>query len=792
MNGPDSSPAALRVTNAADHRSRFGERLRGQRLALGLTQEELAEKAGMSVRAISDLERGRIGRPRRSTLRKIAEALEPPGPERPAAAATGLPPLAQLPADLADFTGRGGQLERLTALLTGDRGDLLPGAVAISALAGAGGIGKTALAVHAAHRLAPRFPDGQLYLNMRGSSPHPVAPADALARLLRDLGTDPAAVPAEESERAARYRSRLAGLRLLILLDDARDAAQIRPLLPGTGGCAVLVTSRGSLQDLESAAKLDLGILSEADGAALFARIVGPARAAAEPNAVADVLAACGGLPLAIRIAAARVAARPGWSVGALAARLGDAHRRLDELQAGDLAVRASFMVSYANVQPTEGRGGLAPSRVFRMLSLADGPDIGLRAAAALLDAPRDQAERALELLIDAHLLESDAPGRYRFHDLLRVYAAERIRAEDDPADCGEAIRRLLRWYLHTAAAAALLINPRRTHVTLDPPEPGSEPLTFVSYEQALAWLDGEHANLVAAVSQAGARQEDEIAWKLAITLWDLLNLRGLVGDWIATQETGLVSARRLGDQNAESWLLIHLAGAYFTSGRPLAAIECLRQTLRIDRELGDVQRYATGLYNLGIALTEVGRSAEAMEPLREALGIFRDNADYSGEASALTAIGVIYRLRGQFADAMDQHQGALVISRKMSDPDNEGETLIEMSMVHLELGQFESAIREATAAAELNRRIGRRFGEARAMSILGSAHRGSGRLDQTRRHWLRAIAIYTELGYPQAAEVAADLAALDAAGSEKAGSEKAGSEKAGSEVAGPEVAGPD
>jgi transcriptional regulator with XRE-family HTH domain/tetratricopeptide (TPR) repeat protein len=767
------------VIDVAGRSGDVGDRVRRDRLAAGLTQEELSERSGLSVRAICDIECGRTRRPRHSTLRQIAVAMRLPVRARDAMAGTQTwQPVMQLPADLADFTGRREQVSRLVAMTSGDNGAgadghdqgradrddqrSRAGAVVIWAVAGAGGIGKTALAVHAAHQLAPRFPDGQLFLNLRGSSTRPVTTADALARFLRDLGADPAALPADEAERAARFRSLLAGRRLLIMLDDARDAAQVRSLLPGSAGCAVVVTSRSSLKDLESARLLDLDVLTSADAAALFAGIVGQARTAAEPAAASAVLVACGGLPLAIRIAAARLAARPGWSIAALAARLADARKRLDELQAGDLAVRASFLVSYANLRAADGNPSHRPDQTFRLLGLAEGPDMGLPAAAALLGVPAPRAERSLELLVDAHLLQSAAPGRYRFHDLLRVYAAEQARAEEAPAARAGAVHRMLGWYLHTATAAARLISPQRTHVTLAEAEPSAEPMAFSSYASALAWLDAEHANLVAAVSQAASHDEHEIAWKLAVSLWDLFHLRGHVGDWIATHETGLASARQLRDRNAEQWLMGHLAGGYLQADQPLAAIDWLYQVLPLHRELGQLREQAITQLNLGLALRDLGRLDEAARPLQESLDFFRAAGDRYGEGLALTTTGTLSQLRGRLSDAIGQYQLALSALREADSVVHVGEVLFALCQARLKLGQLDAAVDEATAAAELNRQTGHRQNEAGAMAVLGRALRDRGHPEQARRHWLGAMAIFTELGDPQAAEVAADLSSLD------------------------------
>ena len=289
---------------------------------------------------------------------------------------------------------------------------------------GAGGLGKTTLAVHAAHRVRAQFPDGQLYVDLLGASAQPAQPGEVLARFLRDLGLEGDKVPAHDDERAALYRTRLTGRRVLILLDNARDAAQVRQLLPGSSSCAVLVTTRNRTPDLVSTRFVDLNVLEDTEALALFSRVVGPERAAAEPDATAEVLVACAGLPLAIRICAARLAARRQWRVGTLAARLRNEHRRLDELSIGDLAVRASFQVSYDSLR-SPGRG-IDPARVFRLLGLWQGASISLAAASALVGAPEDDTADALETLVDANLLESPAPDWYRFHDLLRVYATER------------------------------------------------------------------------------------------------------------------------------------------------------------------------------------------------------------------------------------------------------------------------------------------------------------------------------------------------------------------------------
>jgi DNA-binding SARP family transcriptional activator/tetratricopeptide (TPR) repeat protein len=673
-------------------------------------------------------------------------------------------PQAQLPADLADFTGRADQVRQvtgeLTALLGGNGAGARPGAVAITAVAGPAGVGKTALAVHAAHLVSGQFPDGQLYLNLRGASRQPVSPGEAVARILRDLGTEPGAVPPDEAERTARYRSLVAGRRLLLVLDDARDAAQVRPLLPGSAGCAVLVTSRRSLADLESARLLHLGVLTAADAAALFGRIVGRPRAAAEPEPAGRVLGLCGGLPLAIRIAAARLTARPDWSIAALAGRLEDTRRRLDELHAGDLAIRTSFLASYDALRQQGGAGRPAPDRAFRLIGLADGPDISLPAAAALLGTTAEATEPALELLADANLLQAASPGRYRCHDLLRIYAAERASAEEDQAGRDQAVRQLLRWYLHTATAATRLIGPHRKHV--DPGEPGSGPgpLRFGGYADALDWLDAEHGNLLHAVDQAARQGEHELAWQLCYELWELSDLRGRQGNWIRAYVTGLASARTLGDKVAEAYMLGNLAASYLHAGQPEAALDRMRESLEIMRATGSPAWVATCLVNIGAILTDLG-SPEALAPLTEASGLFRAVGNPDGEAFAQCGIAAVHSRHGTFDDAIRHYQLGLDHFRRTSDLGSAGETLVDIGELRLRHGQLGAAVTDATEAAGISRQTGSRRNLARALAVLGRAEAGLDRPELAGQHWREAIEIFTELDSPQAAEIAAELGRL-------------------------------
>jgi transcriptional regulator with XRE-family HTH domain len=483
-------------------------------VAANLTQAELAERAGLSAQAISLLERGARRAPRTSTIELLSTALmldpsrrealvaaarQAPGPELLAA-----PPPREVPRPPADFTGRAAELTTLREPCGSETvGGGRP--VVISTIDGMGGIGKSALAIHAAHELAPAFPDGQLYVDLQGATPGlpPLDPLAALGRVLRSLGLEPGAIPATVAERAARFRSLAAGRRLLVLLDNAADAEQVRPLLPGGPTSVVLVTSRRPLVTLEGARALHLGLLPEADGLALLARIAGPVRVAAEPMAAAEVVRACGGLPLAIRIAGARLAGRPRWPVRLMADRLADVPHRLETLQAGELVVRTCFDISLRAL--SEGRDPVdrAASAAFALLSLPDGPDIGVTAAARLLEQSETTTNRLLEHLVDEQLLESPRAGRYQFHGLMRLYARESAVRRHPERERRAALMRLIDFYRLGAWRAVAVLRPGDPRPCECDAGRTSDGPVFADASVALAWLDAERANLLAAVAQA-------------------------------------------------------------------------------------------------------------------------------------------------------------------------------------------------------------------------------------------------------------------------------------------------
>ena len=685
----------------------------------------------------------------------IPLALGGPGPV-PAPA----PVPAQLPADIPDFTGRSGQVAQLRALLAGAPGAASPGAVRVALVVGSGGLGKTALAVHAAHLLAGAFPDGQLYANLHGAT-QPADPAEVLARFLRDLGADAAGIPLGEEERAARFRTRLAGKRVLIVLDDARSAEQVRPLLPGSASCAVLVTARNWLPELAGSAILDLDVLSAEEAGTLFTRVAGQERTTAEPTATADVLTACAGLPLAIRIAGARLATRGNWTVRTLADRLADERKRLDELRVGNLAVRASFEVSFASLPRPTMPGESDPAAAFRLLGLWTGPWIGLPAASALLGELEDETAGALEVLVDAHLLELPEPDRYRFHDLLRVYAADRARTQESQQRRSEAVTRLLTWYLHTAEAAARVISPQHTRVPLEPPADAVRPLGFATMEEAIAWCEQERAGLMAATLLAASSGLHEIAWKLPAAAMSFYYRRSHWGDWLASHQAGLASARAIGDQQAQAWMLNNLGMAYGDQQMP-KCVECFEQALQLYHAAGDLRGEARVGYNLANAQFDVGRFAEALDAAERSVAIQRRLGNRYVEGLALGTMGCAYRELARYDEAVACFQQALAIFRSLSDLYSEADSLSDLGDTYLGMHQVDDAIACLEESLAIRRRIEDRAGLAATLQRLGLARHRAGDLAPARELLAEALRLHEELGeHARVAEVRAALAEI-------------------------------
>jgi tetratricopeptide (TPR) repeat protein/transcriptional regulator with XRE-family HTH domain len=707
--------------------SQLGEWVRSRRTALLLTQEELASRAGISVRTVQSLETGAAGAPRQATLRLLAAVLGPPPatvPDQPPARRPPVP--AQLPADVVAFTGREPELAALDRLLDEPAAEGGSTALVLGLVCGTGGVGKTALAVRWAHRVRAAFTDGQLYVDLRGyGRRRPVAPGEVLTRFINALGLSGAEVPLDEDERATRYRTEVAGRRMLILLDNAASAEQVRPLLPGTGSCVVMVTSRDSLSGLVSvhgARRIELDRLPVPDAVALLRRLLG-GRVAAEPDAAATLAEQCARLPLALRVAADLATSRPVVTLAGLVAELADRRRRLDLLDAGGdtrAAVRAVFSWSYEHLPP-------AAARAFRLVGLHPGPDLDARAAAALLDTDLDQARALLDLLTRAHLSEPTGSGRHRLHDLLRAYAAELATGHDPEPDRRAALTRLFDHYLATAGAAMDLSYPaglpRRPRIA--PPAIatgfGSDPAA------ARAWLDAERLTLAAVSAYAAEQHWPRHAIDLATTLFSHQENGGHYTDLLVSHTHALGAARRTGDRAAQAHALIGIGAAHHLLSGYRPATTHLEQALALFRELGDRAGQVRALVNLGNACRRLGGRGPAVAHLSEAVALCRELGDLPGEGSALTNLGLAYWQAGRYELAADHYRQSLALQRRVGNQLGEARALDNLGLVYRDLGRAEPAADHHRQALDLFRRIGHRSGEAHALNNLGDAHVASG-----------------------------------------------------------------
>ncbi|MEU9592134.1 helix-turn-helix domain-containing protein [Streptomyces sp. NPDC048193] len=648
----------------------FGQRLRHLRGRAGLSQEALSHAAGVSVRALADMERGRTRGPQRRTVQALAEALgldddEAVGLEKTAALGRPRPRTEtgpagsntlSLPRDIQDFTARGPALARLLDLAR-DAGQDRP---VVTLVAGQPGLGKTAFAVHAAHRLAPHFPDGQLALDLHGMDPEPTTPRDALARLLGAVGVADAAIPAGTDDRAGLWRSLAAERRMLLLLDNAADESQVGPLLPGTGPSLTIVTSRHALAGLESVHRTDLALLRREEAVELLTRIIGADRVRAEAQAARDLADLCGHLPLAVRIAGQRLLSRPHERLGKLVARLAAEGRRLDGLQAGNLRVRATFALSYRQLPP-------GSRTVLRRAALSAGADFGPETAALLAGVSHDEAVACLEELTDAGLLQSDAAAeRYRFHDLLRLYAAEQVEAEDGPGVRDAALDRTAVWMLRRATAAALHFDVahERTAGQGDP-APETAP---VGRDEARAWLEAERAQWLAALRRAHDAGRHREVLDAAVAMHWFSDLNQHWEQWVEVFRRSSDAARALGSRREEAVHLNYLAWAYnLCVHDPHAALASADAALAAARECGDglQEGWALG-YGAG-AMHRLGRAEEARARLREGARCLASQESPQARLAELTilnSLGTLLRQTGRPAEALEIHRRSERICR--------------------------------------------------------------------------------------------------------------------------------
>ncbi|MFI5648314.1 ATP-binding protein [Kitasatospora sp. NPDC051705] len=708
----------------------------------------------------------------------------------------------QLPADVRGFVNRVDELHRLDTDLTREAPDRHEAAVIV--IAGTAGAGKTSLALHWAHHARDRFPDGQLYVNLRGYDPgRPVTAPEALHHFLTSLGVPAPSVPTDPDAAAALYRSLLADRRVLVVLDNAATAAQVRPLLPGNSGSLVLVTSRSRLSGLavrDGARRLTLGTLPEPEAVALLRAITADHRPHDDPDQLTQLARLCARLPLALRIAAERAASLPHTALGDLIADLRDESALWDALTVGEDedadAVRTVFAWSYRALPAHV-------ARLFRLLGLHPGPDFGLYAAAALAHLTPGRTRQLLDSLVGAHLVEQSAPDRYQFHDLLRAYATDQAHREETPEERHAALRRVLDWYLHTADAAQQRLRPTEARVPLDPPADGIRPTALADYNTAVDWAERERANLLYAVHTAATAGEDRRTWQLAAVLWNAQAPSAPGADWLPAGHAGLAAATRLGDDRARALLLtdlgmgctrinalddslgwhraalalwqglgdrlneahsLNLIGLVHLHRRQLAdAAEHFDRALAAFRLLDEAQWEATTLANLAGTHYRAGRLPEAATAVAQALRAHRALKNQRGEGNALRLLSDIRREDGDTAGALAAAQAALDIALNLRDHRLEGFWLLTLGDAQRADGQHTDALESYQRSAVLHRRLGDRSREAQAWHGTGETYRRLDRPTEAAAFLRRAAAAHHDLAdtWHEALALAALAAAL-------------------------------
>ncbi len=742
------------------------DRLAARRKALGLTQEQLAELLDVGRTTVARWERGEarplpwLQRKLASTLRVSADRIEDLlaadgaafSPDRRA------PVPRQLPAAIAGFVGRTAELQALMGLLNQD-GAGAPGTVVIRAIGGTAGVGKTALALHWAHQVATQFPDGQLHVNLRGfdTSGTPVTPAEAIRAFLDALGVSPERIPPLQDAQAALYRSVLADKRVLVVLDNAWDEQQVRPLLPASPGNLVIITSRNQLSGLaaaDGARLVSLDVLSHDEAVHLLAARLGQARAAAEPEALSEIATLCACLPLALAVAAARATARPTFALAALAGELRDSAGRLDALDAGDPAasVRAVFSWSVRQLSA-------AAARMFRLLGLHPGPDITVPAAASLAGTAEADTRRLLRELARAHLIAEHVPGRYAFHDLLRAYAASQARATDSSGERREATRRILDHYLHSASYATPLLDASMDRVVLKAPAPGVAPEQHADGRQALAWFEAEHRVLLAASAFAAESGFDTHAWQLPWAMGTFLQARGHWQEWAASQRSALAAATRLGDIAALAVCNRMLGTASSELGDHDQARGFFATSLTLHQQLGNRLGEANVHQNLAVLAARQGRYADAVGHGEQALRVFQATGDKAAEAVALNNVGCFHALLGDYQQSRAFCQQALALTLETGYRKAEAAAWDSLGCAEHHLGNLAEAAICHERALSMLRESGERFHEADVLSHLGDNRQAAGDLAGAREAWRQALAILDDLQHLDASQVRAKLA---------------------------------
>jgi tetratricopeptide (TPR) repeat protein/transcriptional regulator with XRE-family HTH domain len=793
----------------------LGELLREFRIAANLTQGALAEKAGLSEQGVSLLERGTRRRPRLSTVHALAEALalDPADEELLSQAARGqfgrpsatTPPLRsdpasavprQLPPTLADFTGRDTELEALSDVLTDDAGST----VRLAAITGMGGVGKTSLAIHVAHLTADSYPDGHLYLDLRGYGPgEPVQPAEAISQLLRSLGIDAITIPEGTEEAAALYRSRIAGRRVLVLLDNANGAAQIRPLLPGVPGAGVLVTSRRGLTALPGFFQVSLEPLSEADSFTLLSRIAGDERIGAEAPAARAIAQLTGRLPLAVRLIGARLAARPSWPVEHMVNQLQDERRRLDELGTGQSGVRSNIAASVEFLAGSDEDLDRRAAAALDLLGLPNGGELITSTAARLLDETEDATEQMLERLVDLNLLISLGPGHYRLHDLIRAYARERAHQVLSDGARADALARVLTFYTGMAWRCQQLTHGASQRLTLAGDSLRTVPAQ-TDVNAALQWLDDERASLTEAFQQARrAPALRPLIPELAMALFGYHEHRTLWSGMRTFCRTGLEIAEEQGFGRLAAWLEHDLAIPDAEHGQLTESLTGLRRSLLKFQAIGDRAGQARCSTSLSHILEQLGQVDEAVVLAEEALALSQQLGDENLEGVSYVALGTLYHRRGaevqadrafvrsialatmsgstrsiakryqvagqSYARAGRTEQAVEFLSKsievyqQVADEQGQSESHRDLAGLYLARGDLATARTHADTGLRFARAYNNLQREGELLIELGKLARASGDVETARTHWQRAASL---LHSPSHHEEATALALLE------------------------------
>jgi DNA-binding SARP family transcriptional activator len=662
------------------------------------------------------------------------EALRPVGEDDAPSARSN-----HLPRTLNDFTGRDAELAWLveTASLADPYGSL------VIAIDGMPGVGKTSLAVRAAHVLKSRYPDGQLFIDLQGHSEHrPLDAAAALHTLLRQLGIPTARIAADLDERIAQWRAELAGRQALIVLDNAGTSSQVNQLLPAASGCFTLVTSRRRLVDLDGARPRSVDTLKPSDAVALLERVVGH-RVRDEPDATADVAKRCGYLPLALRLAAARIAHRPAWRVRDLADRLSNRHTPLTELSTGDRTVADAFALSYAHLPPD-------CQRLFRLLGLHSGEHFDAYHAATLVDTSLTSAQRLLDELVDCHLIEEPRPDRYRLHDLVKAFASELVIATEPDAARHAAVERILDYYVHAAAAACSHLDTPDRRGSFQLGEPKRSDLLEKHRDWGMDWLEIERPNLIAGIHHASRHGHHRYAWQIAAATWRFFYLRGYLDDLVLTHRHGLAAAEHLQDAEATATMHNYLASAYYLNGHCHMAIAHLRQALGQRQRIGDRHGTLSARRNLALVYSVSGFHREAAGECQRALAEASASGDPVALAMAVVNAGELYQTLGQYSTALAYSRRGLALRRDVRLERGVATALGNIGRSRARLGELQPAVRLLNAAIRARRRTRNRWGEAEALNELGAVHRLLGNLERALANHREALVVIRGAGLRQ------------------------------------------